>query len=190
MAALCHRWFTKTKLSYRVPFLKLPPPPCAVLRVIILMTIMLTPILMIIIRIIYIYLIYTQDAGNSSSERLLFRCVPAITSPSEIMLGLFERWVPHAMHCCLWLLYGYYMVSEWLIMGIYGDFHKWGYWTGTPNHHPFVDVIFPQKNHPAIGVPPFMENPISLVELRKGNRWIPQQRTLYVSRFDWAKHEF
>ena len=31
MAALCHRWFTTTKLSYRFPSLKLPQPPCAVL---------------------------------------------------------------------------------------------------------------------------------------------------------------
>ena len=25
---------------------------------------------------------------------------------------------------------------------------------GTPSHHPFRDGIFPNKNHPAIGVPP------------------------------------
>ena len=29
--SLCHPWFTTTKLSYRCPFLKLQPPPCAVL---------------------------------------------------------------------------------------------------------------------------------------------------------------
>ena len=26
---------------------------------------------------------------------------------------------------------------------------------GTPSHHPFYKWIFPQKNHPAIGVPLF-----------------------------------
>ena len=31
--SLCHPWFTTTKLSYRFPVLKLPPPPCAVLLV-------------------------------------------------------------------------------------------------------------------------------------------------------------
>ena len=31
MDSLCHPWFTTTKLSYRFPILKLPPPPCAVL---------------------------------------------------------------------------------------------------------------------------------------------------------------
>ena len=31
---------------------------------------------------------------------------------------------------------------------------------GTPSHHPFLDGIFPNKNQPAIGVPPFMETPI------------------------------
>ena len=25
----------------------------------------------------------------------------------------------------------------------------------TPSHHPFLDGIFPHKNHPAIGVPPW-----------------------------------
>ena len=33
MAALCHRWFKTTKLSYRFPILKLPPPLYAVLLV-------------------------------------------------------------------------------------------------------------------------------------------------------------
>ena len=33
--SLCHPWFTTTKVSYRFPILKLPPPPCAVLLVII-----------------------------------------------------------------------------------------------------------------------------------------------------------
>ena len=33
MDSLCHSWFTTTKLSYRFPILKLPPPPCAVLLV-------------------------------------------------------------------------------------------------------------------------------------------------------------
>ena len=28
--SLCHPWFTTTKLSYRFPILKLPPPSCAV----------------------------------------------------------------------------------------------------------------------------------------------------------------
>ena len=31
--SLCHPWFTTTKLSYRFPILKLPPPPCAALLV-------------------------------------------------------------------------------------------------------------------------------------------------------------
>ena len=31
--SLCHPWFTTTKVSYRFPILKLPPPPCAVLLV-------------------------------------------------------------------------------------------------------------------------------------------------------------
>ena len=31
--SLCHLWFTTTNLSYRVPILKLPPPPCAALLV-------------------------------------------------------------------------------------------------------------------------------------------------------------
>jgi len=35
VASLCHPWFTTTSLSYRFPILKLPPPPCAVLLVII-----------------------------------------------------------------------------------------------------------------------------------------------------------
>ena len=30
---------------------------------------------------------------------------------------------------------------------------------GTPSHHPFIDG-FSLINHPAIGVPPFMETPI------------------------------
>ena len=33
VGSLCHPWFTTTNLSYRFPFLKLPPPPCAVLLV-------------------------------------------------------------------------------------------------------------------------------------------------------------
>ena len=33
MDLLYHPWFTTTKLSYRFPILKLPPPPCAVLLV-------------------------------------------------------------------------------------------------------------------------------------------------------------
>ena len=33
MASLCHPWFTTTNLSYRLPILKLPPLPCAVLLV-------------------------------------------------------------------------------------------------------------------------------------------------------------
>ena len=33
--SLCHPWFTTTNVSYRFPILKLPPPPCAVLLVII-----------------------------------------------------------------------------------------------------------------------------------------------------------
>ena len=33
MDSLCHPWFTTTNLSYRYPLLKLPPPPCAVLLV-------------------------------------------------------------------------------------------------------------------------------------------------------------
>ena len=33
MDSLCHPWFTTTNLSYRFLFLKLPPPPCAVLLV-------------------------------------------------------------------------------------------------------------------------------------------------------------
>ena len=32
--SLCHPWFTTTNVSYRFPFLKLPPPPCAVLLVV------------------------------------------------------------------------------------------------------------------------------------------------------------
>ena len=32
---------------------------------------------------------------------------------------------------------------------------------GTPIYHPFLDAVFPNKNHPAIGVPPFWETPIS-----------------------------
>ena len=31
--SLCHPWFKTTNLSYRLPILKLPPPPCAVLLV-------------------------------------------------------------------------------------------------------------------------------------------------------------
>ena len=31
--SLCHPWFTTTNVSYRFPILKLPPPPCAVLLV-------------------------------------------------------------------------------------------------------------------------------------------------------------
>ena len=31
--SLCHLWFTTTNFSYRFLFLKLPPPPCAVLLV-------------------------------------------------------------------------------------------------------------------------------------------------------------
>ena len=35
----------------------------------------------------------------------------------------------------------------------------WGFLShrATPSYHPFLDGIFPNKNHPAIGVPPFME---------------------------------
>ena len=33
--SLCHPWFTTTNVSYRFPILKLPPPPCAVLLVIV-----------------------------------------------------------------------------------------------------------------------------------------------------------
>ena len=33
MDSLCHLWFTTTNLSYSFLFLKLPPPPCAVLLV-------------------------------------------------------------------------------------------------------------------------------------------------------------
>ena len=31
-----------------------------------------------------------------------------------------------------------------------------------PLNHPFLDGIFPNKNHPAMGVPPFMETHIYL----------------------------
>ena len=31
---------------------------------------------------------------------------------------------------------------------------------GTPSHHLFLDGIFPYKYHPAIGVPPWLWNPI------------------------------
>ena len=33
--SLCHPWVTTTNLSYRFPILKLPPPPCAALLVVI-----------------------------------------------------------------------------------------------------------------------------------------------------------
>ena len=33
---------------------------------------------------------------------------------------------------------------------------------GVPPNHPFKNGIFHQKNLPAIGEPPFMENPISI----------------------------
>ena len=36
----------------------------------------------------------------------------------------------------------------------YGGFLSQG---GTPYFHPFLDGIFPEINHPAIGVPSFME---------------------------------
>ena len=35
--------------------------------------------------------------------------------------------------------------------------HFWGFpfcHGGTPNHHPFIDGFFPEKNNPAIGIPP------------------------------------
>ena len=35
VASLCHPWFTTTNVSYRFPVLKLPPPPCAVLLVLV-----------------------------------------------------------------------------------------------------------------------------------------------------------
>ena len=31
---------------------------------------------------------------------------------------------------------------------------------GVPHNHPFLDGIFPEINHPAIGVPPFMDSPV------------------------------
>ena len=31
---------------------------------------------------------------------------------------------------------------------------------GTSSHHPFLDGIFPEINHPASGIPPFMETPM------------------------------
>ena len=33
---------------------------------------------------------------------------------------------------------------------------------GTPNHHPFLDGIFPNKNHLFFGIALFMEPPISV----------------------------
>ena len=41
------------------------------------------------------------------------------------------------------------------VSGIYGGFVKWG----TPSHHPFLDGIFPIKNHPAMGVSPWLWKP-------------------------------
>ena len=35
-------------------------------------------------------------------------------------------------------------------------FHSHG---GTPSHHPFIDAIFPNKNHPAMGVPSWLWKP-------------------------------
>ena len=47
--------------------------------------------------------------------------------------------------------------SWWLIGGLkYGGFQKWGY----PQIIIHFNRIFPEINHPAIGVPPFLETPI------------------------------
>ena len=35
-----------------------------------------------------------------------------------------------------------------------------GKYEGTPSYHLFIDRIFHEINHPAIGLPPLMETPI------------------------------
>ena len=63
----------------------------------------------------------------------------------------------------IWLIYynGLYMMiiyHNMIYMAmIYGGFLSRG---GSPSHHPFIDVVFYGINHPAMGVPPFMETPI------------------------------
>ena len=36
---------------------------------------------------------------------------------------------------------------------------------GSLSSHPFLDRMFPNKNHPAIGVPPIQETPIKSVKI-------------------------
>ena len=44
-----------------------------------------------------------------------------------------------------------------LPISINGGFLKW---EGTPSHHPFKDWIFPNQNHPFLGIPVTMETPL------------------------------
>ena len=58
----------------------------------------------------------------------------------------------------------YYMWSQWELRRD-SQAHIWrcgGFLShrATPSHHPFIDGIFPEINHPSMGVPPFQETPM------------------------------
>ena len=43
----------------------------------------------------------------------------------------------------------------------------------TPSHHPYFHGIFPNKNHPALGVAPLLEAPITIIQLSWGVLYHP-----------------
>ena len=64
---------------------------------------------------------------------------------------------------------------------------KWGFpKIGVPPNHPFLDGIFPNKNHPAIGVPQFQETLI--LEIRQNFLILENPISSAASGFPWDQH--
>ena len=76
-----------------------------------------------------------------------------VNYPEDMVNMVDNIWISIYIYIYLYLRYGKLSFGSWW----YGGFLTLGL---PPINHPFLDGIFSNKNHQAIGVSPFMETPI------------------------------
>ena len=88
-----------------------------------------------------------------------------------------HRW-EHPLHWRWWRA-----PPKWNAPAVPGNPPAWLCWLswniGTPSHHPFLDGIFSNENHPAIRVPPWLWKPsLGLLQLMVGLPYYPIEEGL------------